>query len=146
MYPVQLNYLTRIYNVVFFFFNDTATTEIYTLSLHDALPIARLGHVHGGHVLRRGLMRQPQHAPAVAGELDAHAFANVPEAVELVVAQEPHVLGKIGLCHGDPSRLGMVPSSRVGVTDRTCGGVARGGSNEERASSGRADGGGARRG
>src|SRR5690242_21674459 len=29
----------------FFFFNDTATTEIYTLSLHDALPI--LGHIVG---------------------------------------------------------------------------------------------------
>src|SRR2546430_3812668 len=28
----------------FFFFNDTATTEIYTLSLHDALPISRPGH------------------------------------------------------------------------------------------------------
>src|SRR3712207_8742839 len=27
-------------SVVFFFFNDTATTEIYTLSLHDALPIS----------------------------------------------------------------------------------------------------------
>src|SRR5947207_9098805 len=27
----------------FFFFNDTATTEIYTLSLHDALPIFRAG-------------------------------------------------------------------------------------------------------
>src|SRR5258708_10460161 len=27
---------------VFFFFNDTATTEIYTLSLHDALPISML--------------------------------------------------------------------------------------------------------
>src|SRR3989442_7192592 len=26
-----------------FFFNDTATTEIYTLSLHDALPICELG-------------------------------------------------------------------------------------------------------
>src|SRR2546429_4622381 len=26
---------------IFFFFNDTATTEIYTLSLHDALPIYR---------------------------------------------------------------------------------------------------------
>ena len=26
-------------NFFFFFFNDTATTEIYTLSLHDALPI-----------------------------------------------------------------------------------------------------------
>src|SRR2546430_7383819 len=28
----------------FFFFNDTATTEIYTLSLHDALPISVLIH------------------------------------------------------------------------------------------------------
>src|SRR6266850_1292477 len=27
--------------MVFFFFNDTATTEIYTLSLHDALPIGQ---------------------------------------------------------------------------------------------------------
>src|SRR2546428_9662691 len=31
----------------FFFFNDTATTEIYTLSLHDALPICRPRHVAG---------------------------------------------------------------------------------------------------
>ena len=33
------------YNFVYralFFFNDTATTEIYTLSLHDALPIYRI--------------------------------------------------------------------------------------------------------
>src|SRR2546430_15180003 len=29
----------------FFFFNDTATTEIYTLSLHDALPILLVGFV-----------------------------------------------------------------------------------------------------
>src|SRR5687768_18370311 len=28
-------------SAIFFFFNDTATTEIYTLSLHDALPICR---------------------------------------------------------------------------------------------------------
>src|SRR5229473_8462376 len=28
-----------LYTLFFFFFNDTATTEIYTLSLHDALPI-----------------------------------------------------------------------------------------------------------
>src|SRR6266581_8933691 len=27
---------------LFFFFNDTATTEIYTLSLHDALPISKM--------------------------------------------------------------------------------------------------------
>src|SRR3712207_8840459 len=30
----------------FFFFNDTATTEIYTLSLHDALPILNLGYLN----------------------------------------------------------------------------------------------------
>src|SRR2546427_3569322 len=32
---------TLPYRLLFFFFNDTATTEIYTLSLHDALPISR---------------------------------------------------------------------------------------------------------
>src|SRR2546425_9007924 len=37
---------------LFFFFNDTATTEIYTLSLHDALPI----WLGGGHC--------PAHRPA----------------------------------------------------------------------------------
>src|SRR2546430_14962065 len=43
------------YNVVnslccflFFFFNDTATTEIYTLSLHDALPILALDSATSG--------------------------------------------------------------------------------------------------
>src|SRR3712207_7734580 len=35
-----------------FFFNDTATTEIYTLSLHDALPICRAAH-------RRGIRKWP---------------------------------------------------------------------------------------
>src|SRR3712207_6975966 len=35
-----------------FFFNDTATTEIYTLSLHDALPISRPGRGPGAaHLL-----------------------------------------------------------------------------------------------
>src|SRR3712207_6983735 len=33
----------------FFFFNDTATTEIYTLSLHDALPISGHQPAGGGH-------------------------------------------------------------------------------------------------
>src|SRR2546430_7432371 len=32
----------KIYIFFFFFFNDTATTEIYTLSLHDALPISKV--------------------------------------------------------------------------------------------------------
>ena len=37
--------------IVIFFFNDTATTEIYTLSLHDALPIC----CHGLEVISGGL-------------------------------------------------------------------------------------------
>src|SRR5258708_35813035 len=41
-----------------FFFNDTATTEIYTLSLHDALPISR--HVVAMHV-DRGLGERALH-------------------------------------------------------------------------------------
>src|SRR5258708_14207657 len=32
-------WMRRTRGLLFFFFNDTATTEIYTLSLHDALPI-----------------------------------------------------------------------------------------------------------
>src|SRR5215208_5533168 len=38
-----LLYLASPFYFFFFFFNDTATTEIYTLSLHDALPISRRG-------------------------------------------------------------------------------------------------------
>src|SRR3712207_8698940 len=45
--------------VLLFFFNDTATTEIYTLSLHDALPISP--RRHGG---RRG-RAVPQLRPPV---------------------------------------------------------------------------------
>src|SRR2546422_11162328 len=43
----------------FFFFNDTATTEIYTLSLHDALPISppRRRGAHRGGVWRRRAAR-----------------------------------------------------------------------------------------
>src|SRR6266536_4801313 len=36
----SLSYFSFTLLLIFFFFNDTATTEIYTLSLHDALPIS----------------------------------------------------------------------------------------------------------
>src|SRR5205809_5903975 len=39
MLYISLSIISSIYSF-FFFFNDTATTEIYTLSLHDALPIS----------------------------------------------------------------------------------------------------------
>src|SRR5258708_3850055 len=42
--------------IFFFFFNDTATTEIYTLSLHDALPISFISTRRlGGHRRLRNL-------------------------------------------------------------------------------------------
>src|SRR2546430_12819323 len=53
--------------VLFFFFNDTATTEIYTLSLHDALPIweravepRRLSETTEGPVGRRRRTDRPR--------------------------------------------------------------------------------------
>src|SRR5258708_17172761 len=54
--PLQPHFL-------FFFFNDTATTEIYTLSLHDALPISSVDH-------RRTRHRCPGTAGRSAGSLD----------------------------------------------------------------------------
>src|SRR4026208_655091 len=45
--------------VVLFFFNDTATTEIYTLPLHDALPISKSSRRH------RGAHRHPQNRAVV---------------------------------------------------------------------------------
>src|SRR5574337_663721 len=50
--------------VFFFFFNDTATTEIYTLSLHDALPISKWKwagqEVPSWFVERHGLTRRSE--------------------------------------------------------------------------------------
>src|SRR2546430_15707925 len=42
VHAVIYSYFYNSTSLLFFFFNDTATTEIYTLSLHDALPICRL--------------------------------------------------------------------------------------------------------
>src|SRR4030066_2581076 len=58
----------------FFFFNDTATTEIYTLSLHDALPICghrrrcRSGRGQREHARGEGDRRSEEHT----SELQSH--------------------------------------------------------------------------
>src|SRR2546427_1399798 len=56
----------------FFFFNDTATTEIYTLSLHDALPISELARV---------VPRKPgeQPAPESEGESESRSEEHTSE-------------------------------------------------------------------
>src|SRR2546430_6412042 len=61
---------------IFFFFNDTATTEIYTLSLHDALPISvgaparRPGPADQGVAGVRGAPERGQRDPHEAADLD----------------------------------------------------------------------------
>src|ERR1039457_1221972 len=51
--------------ILFFFFNDTATTEIYTLSLHDALPISNYGNLEicgvSSVLLNPGYYRSEEH-------------------------------------------------------------------------------------
>src|SRR5256885_7066260 len=66
-----INVARLIIVLCFFFFNDTATTEIYTLSLHDALPIFSGAAYPGGERLLGGaLFGEPAHDPLdVVGQL-----------------------------------------------------------------------------
>src|SRR3712207_3969129 len=68
-----------------FFFNDTATTEIYTLSLHDALPIwtGRGHHQHANPMKELALQRG---TPVFQPEK-----VNTPEALERLRALRPDV-------------------------------------------------------
>src|SRR5260221_9692909 len=61
----------RHHKLFFFFFNDTATTEIYTLSLHDALPISHAGRIAGPRVRWPGrrCWRSEEHT----SELQSHS-------------------------------------------------------------------------
>src|SRR5207249_5207625 len=68
-----------------FFFNDTATTEIYTLSLHDALPISRRRYVRRKFSRRlqsRLLVARPKISSIYAG---AHA-----PSLWLLIRSEEH--------------------------------------------------------
>src|SRR5216684_422962 len=56
----------------FFFFNDTATTEIYTLSLHDALPICP--DLWGVGRRHRGGQRTPERRPDPSWSAAGHAL------------------------------------------------------------------------
>src|SRR5260370_32977443 len=77
----------------FFFFNDTATTEIYTLSLHDALPISRC---HPSLATLMASLPAPSHAipRARARNASARAFPSL-----LPPASPPAVAG-----HAPPRR------------------------------------------
>src|SRR2546425_8749914 len=61
---------------LFFFFNDTATTEIYTLSLHDALPISERAQDprdhHQSHPARHGALLHVGHGEDEPREQHGH--------------------------------------------------------------------------
>src|SRR3712207_7455600 len=66
--------------ISFFFFNDTATTEIYTLSLHDALPISLLQVVEPGQLSAAGVAARvvaQQVTDRVQGERLGHALGGL---------------------------------------------------------------------
>src|SRR6266704_3594881 len=61
-----------VFLLFFFFFNDTATTEIYTLSLHDALPIFdRRGADGGGDPARRSAAQRRRRSEEHTSELQS---------------------------------------------------------------------------
>src|SRR2546425_12898989 len=80
--------------LLLFFFNDTATTEIYTLSLHDALPISVwLGHAAHACPRRNGAGAARQRArrgwparPPSRSQGDAVAAARVPARADRSVS------------------------------------------------------------
>src|SRR2546428_3859423 len=69
--------------IFFFFFNDTATTEIYTLSLHDALPISVKFEAAAGRRGKSGVGERAVELRAAAGrELDIAEVAGRVGAID----------------------------------------------------------------
>src|SRR3989442_7834099 len=84
----------------FFFFNDTATTEIYTLSLHDALPIyvvhQTAGQVHAAAVDRAG--GEPEGVVAHVAQVVRREPADAVELGRAVLDQvRPGDVGPVGV-------------------------------------------------
>src|SRR5258706_7335601 len=69
----------------FFFFNDTATTEIYTLSLHDALPICVIHRVKPEALLVRKVYI---HTDGILALIERVQFRSKPVAVAADKASE----------------------------------------------------------
>src|ERR1035438_10929930 len=72
-----------------FFFNDTATTEIYTLSLHDALPICFMKDENGAVVLSKlesGTLRELAGATHGAYR-DASEWVDLPQVLAATVEE-----------------------------------------------------------
>src|SRR5204863_9540756 len=62
---VSFHLLSPLLCFSFFFFNDTPTTEIYTLSLHDALPILQRTYRKGGITIMGSSVILPKQLPVM---------------------------------------------------------------------------------
>src|SRR2546426_12502332 len=78
---ILCSFYSGVFLFSFFFFNDTATTEIYTLSLHDALPIFVLA------VVGLLLLHHPRH---VHHEVTSRHVHDLDALRDLVVRSEEH--------------------------------------------------------
>src|SRR2546422_7897138 len=85
----------------FFFFNDTATTEIYTLSLHDALPISN------------------RSASTPPGACTRIAFILMLSSLPV---DRPHSPFRVAVAGGDPFGRDAVDASQVGRSEMNGGG------------------------
>src|SRR3712207_7570832 len=78
-------------NKAVFFYNDTATTEIYTLSLHDALPIFRVDVHHGvGLYSGRRVTSMPRISRRVGAIAESATLAVDAKAKSLKARSEEH--------------------------------------------------------
>src|SRR5256885_13242563 len=92
-------------SMCFFFFNDTATTEIYTLSLHDALPISDPVAGIGVAVPRLAhAARVDQGRPLRSEEHTSELQSPCNLVCRLLLEKKKAAIGRAGVCCG---RLGM---------------------------------------
>src|SRR2546430_3974783 len=84
---------------MFFFFNDTATTEIYTLSLHDALPIYRMAW---SAIIRLGLEKKQDLGVMVRSDIGHAHDSAVPSGLRQLRNRIPN-LKRLSHCQFLPS-------------------------------------------
>src|SRR2546429_1242869 len=89
--------ISQLFFIIFFFFNDTATTEIYTLSLHDALPIYT-GRV-GNHLLAHSLCTEEGRDKIKLRDVRPHGIARV-RAAEEQIWREDRKSTRLNSSHG----------------------------------------------
>src|SRR5256886_5724758 len=80
---------------MFFFFNDTATTEIYTLSLHDALPIWS----SEAYAFSRSTRRRISNAATRAGEIGMECLGEL--LAQSLATGEMIAVHKVASCRSE---------------------------------------------